>query len=84
MHNYEENDIFVMLIFSNDADDDDDDEQTQGMANRVRNLATIFVVAQWTLGKTVTPGYYHYRDKDMFNDDDDDGDDDDDDDIRCC
>ena len=57
---------------------DDDDEQTQGIASRIRKLATLFVIAQWTLGKPVAPDHDHFdekEEKDLSDDDDSDNND---------
>ena len=43
--------------------DDNDDEQTQGIASRIRKLATLFVVTMWTLGQPVAPDHDHLDEK---------------------
>ena len=54
----------MMMVMSIAKDDDNDngnenDEQTHGIASRRRKLATLFIVAQWTLRKPVAPDHDH-------------------------
>ena len=50
--------MMIMMIFTFDVQGDKK-KQTHDMTSRVRNLATLLVLAMRTLWDGVAPGHYH-------------------------
>ena len=48
--------MMMMMMAADDNDSDNDDEQTHGIASFRRKLASLFVVASWTLFYSIAPG----------------------------
>ena len=45
----------VWWLYLNMINNNDDKEQTHNLANWIRNVATLFILATWTLGDHVAP-----------------------------